>query len=91
MAATLNRCIVRVHMSSNKIKAWLEMIGRDQKWLAEELDKTQGYVSVVATGRKTASPEVAFKIEDLSGGMVTARSLIFKDSHPLARPRARAA
>lgn len=73
------------------INEWLKSIGWTQSRLAEELGMTRSYINLVCKGKKGASPQVAYAIQKLSGGKVSAQEILIGDADPLALCRKRAA
>lgn len=64
------------------IKSWLREINETQTWLAEQLGKSRQYINKLCKG-SPASPDVAYAIEELSGGRVQARELVLRGRDPL--------
>jgi len=46
---------------------WLQAGGHTQRWLAQQLDVTPTYVSMILNGRRTPSLLIAKHLEDLTG------------------------
>lgn len=60
------------------LKDWLKEKGVSNRALAKKLGKTDGYVSALCNMNSPmqCSVEVAVRIEELTGGLVTARDLM---------------
>jgi transcriptional regulator with XRE-family HTH domain len=72
------------------LKEWLKSIGQTQQWLADQVGRQRSYISQIANGRQ-AGRNVAYAIEKLSDGKVSAKSLQLQGEDPLALCRATAA
>lgn len=77
--------------SGQKIKIWLDAVGKTQKWLAEEYGSTEQYVSNVINDRRPPSKRMAGWIEHTSrdlaqkgkGHVVTVYDLLYGGGLPL--------
>ena len=60
----------------NQLRAYLAQNSIRQSVLAETLGVSNGYMSQIINGDKRPSLDLAVKIEDATGGAVTARSWV---------------
>jgi hypothetical protein len=73
---------------------WLGELNKSQLWLAEILGCQPSYISMLANrhrqpSTKKASTDICFSIEEMSGGRVRAKRLIYGERSPLQVCRAR--
>lgn len=59
-----------------QLRAYLTQKNIRQSALAEMLGVSNGYMSQIINGDKRPSLDLAFKIEDATGGAITARSWV---------------
>lgn len=72
------------------LREWIVDTGQSYAGLGRELGGySRAYLSHVAKGKETPAPEMAFALEDLSGGKVLARDLLLQGRDPLAICKAR--
>ena len=56
------------------LRAWRSRKGVSQAWVAEHLGRSQAYISMLETSQSGIGTDVAFDLEELSGGEVPASS-----------------
>lgn len=49
------------------LNTYFEKTGKTQRWLAEQLGVSRGYVSLIASGERQPSLTVSLRIEKLTG------------------------
>lgn len=64
---------------SMTLKEWLDANAKRQTDVAIELGCAQSQISRILTGKSRPGSELAFAIEEMTGGKVTARSLLLAD------------
>lgn len=80
--------ILPMHESAHSIlSTWLRAHERTDQWLADQLKCSQPQAWRIRTGSGRTSPERAYKIEELTGGLVKAEALL---TEPLAASQAAA-
>lgn len=75
---------------SGALREWIIETGQSYAGLGRELGGySRAYLSRIAQGKEAPAPEVAFALEDLSEGRVSARELMLQGRDPLLICRAR--
>ena len=65
---------------SMTLKEWLDANAKRQTDVAAELGCAQSQISRLARSKGRASPELAFAIEEMTKGAVTAKSLLLMET-----------
>jgi len=75
----------KTYKTDTKLKSWLRENGTTYQQFADKLDVTLSAVSHWANGRRIPPIGTALRIEDLTGGQVTARDLLPTPTAPLEK------
>ena len=67
----------------DQMRAWMRRDNWTTSTLGGHLGVSRQYISGLLTGNEVPSPEMAFTLEDVSGGAVQARRLLLRGQEPL--------
>lgn len=64
-----------------RLRKYLDRNGLTQTKFAESLDVSGVYFNKIVNGKRTPSKKLALKIEQMTGGKVRLRELLFPSTH----------